>query len=487
MKNSRTKTLRMLFIGASILSAAGVTLYTLWVLTQRYQPGVEALVSSYGMIFLTLATAVIGIFIAIDKNSSKALRRAWLVMGLAALCNAIAEGLWLYYDVVLKIDPYPSLADVFYLLFYPLMLIGILKLPFAPLQRERRAVIGLDMSIILILGGLFLWYFILAPMPLSGANTLANIIALAYPAADLFILAGLLSLIQRDLENVSRTVLIFLSASMIFTTLADILFAALETYDIPYTLPPLNILWLASFWAMMFAAAWQKTTPAEEAVDTFTPLLRNTLVYVAPVLGLVLAFISAITLLRLDPRLYFTLLGVFVLAGLVLVRQYLVLRTNRRLYEHMQQIAITDALTGLYNRHFFNEALPREIKRTSRHGSPLSILMMDVDNFKAFNDLHGHLRGDAMLKEIAAHLKSSVRGSDLLARFGGDEFILILPETDSQQAQAISDKLQAAISAKFSHDQLGISIGKALYEQGMTPQSLLGQADQDLYHSKPTK
>jgi diguanylate cyclase (GGDEF)-like protein len=185
--------------------------------------------------------------------------------------------------------------------------------------------------------------------------------------------------------------------------------------------------------------------------------------------------------------LYWALIGSFTIFALVLFRQYFVLRDNRRLYKQMEQQAVTDSLTGLYNRHFFNEALQREIKRADRYGYSLTILMMDVDNFKAYNDLHGHLKGDTLLREIAALMKSHVRASDMLARFGGDEFVLILPETNIIQAQAIIKKLHATVLEKFARDRLGISIGSALLHPGMTPQTLLAEADRSLYRVKPTK
>ncbi len=476
--------MRSFYIGLITISALAIGLQTIWVLTQNYPPELESLLSSAGMIFLTGTTAAFGFGIAADKKNPRPIRRAWLLIALAAVCNAVAEGIWLYNDLVLKIDPFPSLADGFYLLFYPLMLAGVASLPFAPLQQERRVLLALDMSIILILGGLFLWYFILAPMRQSGGNTVGDIVAFAYPVADLFILAGLLSLIQRDLQNVGRAVVTFLSASMVFMTVADVIFAVLQTYQIPFTFAPLNILWLASFWAMLFAAAVQKTDPLSGGIESFTPLLRNSLVYVAPILGLALMFISAVSLLRLDPRLYYTLIGVFVLAALVLVRQYMLLRNNRRMYEQMQKIAITDALTGLYNRHYFNETFQREIKRAARYAYPLTVLMMDIDNFKAYNDTHGHLKGDGLLQEIATHLREQVRSADLLARFGGDEFVLILPETDQVQAQGIADKLTASVANRYGKERLGMSVGVAQYQPGMTPQSLLAEADRHLYSLK---
>jgi len=478
--------MRSFLIGLITVTAVGIMSYTVWVVTQPYSLQVENVISSGGMIFLTVATTALGIVISTNREASSSVRRAWLLMGMAALCNAIAEGLWLYYANVLKVNPFPSIADVFYLLFYPLMLAGILSLPYTPIQRERRTLFGLDMSIVMIVGTIFLWYFILAPMQNPGGDRLAELVALAYPIADLFILAGILSLIQRDMEDMSRAVLILLSSSMLFTAIADVLFAILETYSIPYVMAPLNMLWMVSYWAMLAAAAWQAVFPvSDQSIESFNPLLRNTLVYVAPVLGMSLAFVSAISLLKLDIRLYGTLIGSFILITLVLVRQYLVLRDNRRLYTQMEQQAVTDALTGLHNRHFFNEAIQREVKRAERYHHTLAILLIDVDNFKSYNDTHGHLKGDVLLTSIAAQLKSHIRSTEFLSRFGGDEFVAILPEANIAGAQSIAKRMQQAISSRFARERLGISVGIAVLQPGMTAQSLLAEADRSLYRAKP--
>lgn len=480
--------MRLFLIGLVSCTATGILAYTVWVTTQPYPPDVENIVSSGGLIFLSVVTTVLGIVISTNKKASYSVRRAWLLMGMAALCNAIAESLWIYYDSVLNVSPFPSIADVFYLLFYPLMLAGILSLPYTPIQRERRTLLGLDMIIVMIVGTIFLWYFILAPMGNSGEGGLAALVALAYPIADLLILAGLLSLIQRDLEDVSRAVLILLSGSILFTAIADVLFAVLETYAIPNAMAPLNMLWMVSYWAMLAAAAWQAIFPISgQSIEPFNPLLRNTLVYLAPILGMGLVFVSAVSLLKFDVRLYGTLIGSFVLITLVLIRQYVVLRDNRRLYTQMERQAVTDALTGLYNRHFFNEAIQREVKRAIRYQHTLAVLLIDVDNFKNYNDTHGHLNGDVLLKNIAALLNSQLRSTDFLARFGGDEFVAILPEANSAGAKTLAEKMQKAISTKFQREKLGVSVGLAVLQPGMTAQSLLAEADRSLYLVKPTR
>ncbi len=481
--------MRSFVIALVIFCAAGIAAYASWVLTQPYDPLLEAVISSFALISLALLIALLGLLIAAKKTFPAPVRRAWLLMSLASLSNAIAEVIWLYYESVLKIDPFPSPADVFYLLFYPLMLAGILSLPFAPAKRDHRILLGLDMVIVMAVGAMFLWYFIPAPRQLEGASGLEGLVALSYPIADLFILAGLIALIQRDVENVGRWVLIFLAVSMLFTAFADILFAVLETYAVPYSMAPLNVLFMVSYWALLAAAGWQILFPASDdgGMETFHPLLRSTLLYVAPLLGMGLAFTSAVSSFGSDLRLYGTLVGAFGIAALVLLRQYVVLQDNQRLYREMEQIAVIDTLTGLYNRRYFNKVITREIRRVERYARPLSLLLIDVDNFKDFNDTYGHLRGDVLLEQIASTLASQVRTTDFLTRFGGDEFLVLLPETDIIEARAAAEKIQRAVATRFAGEKLGVSIGIAMFQPKMSVQSLLAEADRNLYQAKPDR
>jgi diguanylate cyclase (GGDEF)-like protein len=154
----------------------------------------------------------------------------------------------------------------------------------------------------------------------------------------------------------------------------------------------------------------------------------------------------------------------------------------------MQRLAITDSLTGIYNRHFFNETFRREIQRAHRYGKSLSVLLMDVDNFKMVNDTLGHLQGDRVLKFISGILTTQLRRSDILARFGGDEFIVILPETESNGARSVAEKMQKSVATQtYANHPLSVSVGIATYRPELTPERMLEEADQELYRLKVVK
>jgi diguanylate cyclase (GGDEF)-like protein len=155
--------------------------------------------------------------------------------------------------------------------------------------------------------------------------------------------------------------------------------------------------------------------------------------------------------------------------------------------EELRRISITDSLTGLYNRTQLPEVLARELARSQRHERRFSILMIDIDHFKRFNDAHGHQAGDELLRQFAGILKGSIRACDFAARFGGEEFLVLLTETDPEGAFRLAESLRGSAEALRPHGEarFTISIGVASYPQnGDDVESLIRQADDALYDSK---
>jgi diguanylate cyclase (GGDEF)-like protein/PAS domain S-box-containing protein len=165
--------------------------------------------------------------------------------------------------------------------------------------------------------------------------------------------------------------------------------------------------------------------------------------------------------------------------------------SNIRLRIGLRQQAIHDALTGLYNRHYLEETMTRELYRVERSGQPLSLIMMDLDHLKQINDIYGHAAGDAVLRELGRMIKRSVRVSDMPCRYGGDEFILVMPdttlETAVRRAEYIAENFRR-LSIPFGTQTLGgfsVSIGVSCsLQHGHTSQDLMDAADHALYQAK---
>jgi diguanylate cyclase (GGDEF)-like protein len=165
---------------------------------------------------------------------------------------------------------------------------------------------------------------------------------------------------------------------------------------------------------------------------------------------------------------------------------------RKALEEKLADLALSDALTGLANRRGFDQALTREWERTQREGSEISLLLLDIDHFKRFNDRHGHQAGDDCLRAIATAVKESVRSTDLAARYGGEEIAVIIRPTSAADALLVAEKLRAAIEALRLPQENGwvtasIGVATALARHGGTqrmPESLLLAADNALYQAK---
>ena len=167
----------------------------------------------------------------------------------------------------------------------------------------------------------------------------------------------------------------------------------------------------------------------------------------------------------------------------------------RRLREgraELERLSVTDELTGLANRRRLMAELERELRRSDRHGHPFAILMLDVDNFKRFNDTWGHPAGDGVLKRLADTLRENVRDVDTVARYGGEEFMVILPETPAAEAARVAERMRTGTEKdRFTPEggknelNVTVSIGYAVFpEHAKTPEGLIEAADQALYRSK---
>lgn len=169
----------------------------------------------------------------------------------------------------------------------------------------------------------------------------------------------------------------------------------------------------------------------------------------------------------------------------------LVIADSLEMQRKYQRYASTDALTGLHNRGWLDDAFDRELKRSERDELPLALIMIDVDNFKTYNDDYGHLAGDQVLITVADAIRSPLRPNDLVARFGGEEFAVLLPETTMKNAAIIAERLRDNVSktdpGKLDDRQLPevtISLGVAGRQPGYSLDMMIAAADVAMYHAK---
>jgi diguanylate cyclase (GGDEF)-like protein len=162
----------------------------------------------------------------------------------------------------------------------------------------------------------------------------------------------------------------------------------------------------------------------------------------------------------------------------------------RNALEEVERLAITDSLTGLFNHRHLFELAGREFQRARRYQLPLSVMMVDIDEFKRVNDTYGHAAGDQVLQGVAECCRKELREVDVIGRYGGDEFVALLPETGLSAACQVAERLRKSIAERTLDTKAGritvtVSLGVAvLDDEHLTPESLLDRADQALYVAK---
>jgi diguanylate cyclase (GGDEF)-like protein len=181
---------------------------------------------------------------------------------------------------------------------------------------------------------------------------------------------------------------------------------------------------------------------------------------------------------------------------LELVSPHLALIIDRtewhRKAEAYQRMSLTDALTGLPNRRYLEDRLYEEVERSKRYDTPLAFMIIDVDHFKSYNDIFGHTNADRVLKQTAHILRGSIRAIDMAARFAGDEFCVVLPETQIEDAARIAERLKAAVSGAEYTSEQGLPMARVTLSVGVssfsgsrqTPLAIIETADRALYQAK---
>jgi diguanylate cyclase (GGDEF)-like protein len=188
----------------------------------------------------------------------------------------------------------------------------------------------------------------------------------------------------------------------------------------------------------------------------------------------------------------FGLITLIVLFNIYAIYQEVLIKRLRRQllekqdhYSILRNLAMIDPLTGLYNRRFAEQRLAAEVARSERRGHPLTVLTLDLNNFKEINDTYGHPAGDQVLQEFASRLNKVIRGSDLAVRLGGDEFLVVLPECTLDQLKLVLERLNSfELAWQGQKIPVTFSAGWKDYEMGDRPEEMLARADQALYTSK---
>jgi diguanylate cyclase (GGDEF)-like protein len=486
-----------------------------------------------------LAFGALSIAARHSAGQSRRLGIAWAMIALSALVFALGDAAWAVLELGLSEPPFPSIADLFYLINYPLLLAGVLLLPERPATREEQIKKVLDAGIVMVAAILTFWNFLMGPLVASNADypILEQVILLAYPVGDLVLLWALLRIIYKrsDQQEENDLPAFLLAAGIAVTIIADCIYtyqAFMGTYASGGLL---DICWRASILLTGLAGISQislirSSIRRIKLPDRLELLVRKTRAVTPyfPYVWLIAAYIILMGSQMFPMHMDFLALASAVggIIGLVLLRQVITLVENDRLNLQLQQTmeklqtqtsdlekanqelqseiterktveqrltydSLHDAMTDLPNRVLFLDRLGQAIEYCKRRTEyTFAVLFVDIDHFKVINDSLGHLTGDQLLIAAGKRMRECLRSSDTVARLGGDEFALLLEITgDKNSALAIAAKLQEALKHPFKLDghelHITASIGIVMSVSGyIHPEEVLRDADIAMYQAK---
>ncbi len=435
----------------------------------------------------------------------------WKIFAAGALVNFLGDAAWAYYTDFLGIEPdMPSVCDVFYLCSTMMFFVGIIFY-FRQTRAVNMVTISFDIIISIFASGGLIYNFIIRPILLDKSGDMLPMLTLLfYPVCDFAITAGLLVLLfGTDIRwFLTRTnVLMGIAFAMMF--MMDQIFLLETIHDTSFGIV-FEPLWTVSYFLLALASVCSERDPATRTRLNALLARRNGPVEYFRILMPYLFTISILLLVGME----YDLLASFFLWAVLLVlllsaRQVFVLVRNKRLMYVIQQKekllnlqnlelqklnrqilhdAEIDFLTQLSNRRYidqiFEKLMPVEGKAET-----LGLMLVDVDFFKRINDTYGHQRGDEVLQDVALEIREVIRGNDIAGRFGGDEFIVLLPGADRQAVGSVAGRLQDRIRGNAALASMGVtlSIGCASWcvmRADYNVEQLLKRADDALYQAK---
>jgi diguanylate cyclase (GGDEF)-like protein len=474
----------------TVYAMAGLLIvYGLWQLL-RWPAADRTLVGD--MFFYPVGLAAAGTAFRASRRCSETprLRSAWRLLAIGSLCYLAGDIAQTIYELG-GAKPYPSVADAFYVLFYPLILAGLLRFPAPRRARGERVRLGLDLAVVAIGGFALVFYVVLGPTVLAdGGSALQSAFSVAYPVGDMILLAGLASVVLRGTAASSLTALRTLGIGMCFFVAADLVYGYITLHSTYQGGDPVDALWMVAIAIFAIAGSAQRAPDptAEEAV-ALRPVRASWMPYVAVAVGY-----GLLTLAERHDALVpagVLLVAAAALMGLVSVRQLLAQRDLVSTRGQLSHQSLHDTLTGLPNRALVLDRAERMLARARRNHTPVAALYVDIDGFKQVNDSFGHASGDTLLQAVAARISGTIRECDTAGRLGGDEFVVLLEDLPEEigaelVAERLCEVLAQSVEFEGAHGRalsVSASIGVAVGTRACAD-DLLRDADFAMYEAK---
>ena len=478
-------------VGGPTLAAAVAVMaaYGLWQVF-RWGHQHQALIGDLAFFLPNAAGGYCAWRVSRRTDLGRATVRAWRLLSVAIWLYLLGDAIQLVYEVVLHQRPDPTWADAAYIAFYPVACAGLFAFPSRRRTRPERLRSMLDVGTVFVAGATLLWYVALGPAVASKPSfDLPDLVIFAYPIGDLLLLFGVLSLLWRGVPQASVTPLRIFATGMLVFIAADVTYDYV-TIHAPYRGgDPVDTLWMLALTILWVAAACQLRVGRTPGWVALRPAAArpSALPYLAVAGSYLLLTVVGLRHLAFD-SVGGVLLGAVLLTCLVSARQFAALRDYGRLAVRYQQLASIDGMTGLYNRHHFMEVAEGAFAHAQRLDQPLFALMIDVDRFKQINDVHGHAVGDRVLADLAQTCREHVRPEDLAGRYGGDEYIIMVPGISSLRAIQIAARLTGPPARVTGSDgnpvTFTVSVGIADGGSCRDLPTLLAHADRAMYEAK---
>jgi diguanylate cyclase (GGDEF)-like protein len=480
--------------GSGTMAAALVMLaaYGLWQVFRWGGKQHQAMIGDLALLPVNIAVVTLSWRVSRRQDLGRQSRRSWRCMAAALTLYMLGDVLQFMYEVVLHEPAYPTWADAAYLSFYVVASFALLSTPRSQRrsgsERARRL---LDMGTVFVGGAVLIWYVALGPALAWGAHVdLIDLVTYAYPIGDLLLLFGILSVLWRGVPPSSVLSLRIFAGGILLFIAADVTYDYITVHSTYLGGDPVDTLWMVALTAISLSAAVRlRTKPAGGPVppQAAASARPSSLPYFAIVSSYLLLVVVGLHSVKFDP-LGGILVGALVLTFLVSTRQYLALRDNGRLAARYRELATVDGITGLYNRRHFMEAAEAAFVHAQRTGKPFAALMIDVDRFKQINDTHGHSAGDRVLAELAQLCREHTRPDDIVGRYGGDEFIIMVPGITTLRAIQLADQLIRPSGRALRRDgtplAYSVSVGIAECPPDADLSLLLMHADLAMYEAK---
>jgi diguanylate cyclase (GGDEF)-like protein len=481
-------------IGGRTLAIVALMLavYGLWQVFRWGGREHQALIGDLAFIPFNGGAAVLAWRVSRRAELGQATCRAWRVLSVAIFLYLLGDVLQLVYEAVLHESAFPTWTDAAYLSFYVVAFCGLIAFPAHRRSRAERLRLLLDIGTVFAGGAVLIWYVGLGPAVASGPHfRLVDLVPYAYPIGDLLLLFGILTVLWRGVPQSSVTALRIFAAGMLLYIAADLTYDYITVHGTYLGGDRVDILWMLAVTFVYLAAYCQlRTKPSgiiAPPLPRAVPARPSFLPYLTIVISYLLLALIGLRSVRFDP-LGGILLGAVLLTVLVSTRQYITTRDYGRLAARYQELAAIDGVTGLYNRRHFMETAEAAFVHAQRLGQAFTALMIDIDHFKQINDVHGHVAGDEILAELAQTCREHVRPEDIVGRYGGDEFIIMVPGITSLRAIQLADQLTRSVARVLGRDgkplAYTISIGIAECPPGGDLPTLLMQADLAMYQAK---